>query len=222
MAKLIARTFLVLMAAAVCSCSRPIENQTTAQAGASPTMQTRASEGVQNSYADVPEKTPFMHRSQAGEPGPDGWCLAESTRGGFSVMLPGKFDDSLLKMATTTGGVSVFHSVATKTADGADFNAAYIEVIGVRPPESESMVQVMVERFKNLGGTVSKRDVVLSGSPGEQLHVEAQGTTAEMVILKTPTGDYMLAVQTFGSIGADLQKAIDRFLKSFKITKIAR
>ena len=163
-----------------------------------------------------------MHRTQAGEPGPDGWCLAESTRGQFSVLLPGKFNDSLLKMATTTGGISVFHSVATKTPDGTDFNGAYIEVIGTRPPESESMVEVMVDRFKKLGGTVSKKDVVLAGLPGQQLHVKAQGTTAEMAIVKTPTGDYMLAVQRFGPIGADLQKDIDRFLKSLKITKIAR
>jgi hypothetical protein len=158
-----------------------------------------------------------MHRTMAGEPGADGWCLAESTRGRFSVMLPGKFNDSLIKMGTLTGGTSVFHSVATKTADGADFNATFFEILGERPPGSP--IEMMIGRFKELGGTIAKKEIVVAGLPAERLHVEAQGTTAEMTILKTSSGDYMLAAQVLGPLTPKLQKDVERFVQSFKIAK---
>lgn len=155
----------------------------------------------------------------AGELGKDGWCLAESTRGKFSVMLPGRFNDSLVKTPTSTGGLSVLHSVATKTKDGADFNAGYFEIIGPRPEGSP--MDAMVNRFKELGGTVTKKNAMVAGLPAEHLLVEVQGTTAQFAILKTTDGDYLLAVQTTGPISESLQKDIDRFVQSLKITKTA-
>lgn len=172
---------------------------------------------MSDAYADVPDRQPVMHRTMAGELGSDGWCLAQSTRGNFSVMLPGKYNDSLLKIPMSTGGLGVMHSVVTKAKDGADFNATYAEMIGPRPEGSP--VDAMVNRFKELGGTITKKTITLAGLPAEHFHVEAQGTTAEFAILKTVTGDYLLAAQTAGPITASLRKDIDRFVQSLKITR---
>src|SRR5215204_5825093 len=56
---------------------------------------------------DIPKSGPgitvTMHRTSAGEPDEDGWCLAESTEGGFSVKLPSLFDDLTVSSKTASG-----------------------------------------------------------------------------------------------------------------------
>jgi hypothetical protein len=65
-----------------------------------------------------------MHRTQAGEQGADGWFLAQSTKGQFTLKLPVKFNDfSMGPMALTTGGVAESHSVGgTDQGTGAKFS----------------------------------------------------------------------------------------------------
>ena len=64
------------------------------------------------SLAQDKSAAPVIHRSQAGERGPDGWVLAQSTKGNFSLKLPAKFNDfSMGPMTLTTGGIAEAHAI---------------------------------------------------------------------------------------------------------------
>ena len=129
-----------------CSCERAddLERETSQRlvqlpSGAleeAPPGQSDATQDRAGTYEDIPDNQPVIHRVRAGEIGQDGWCLAKPTRGNFSVMLPGEYIDTMIKSTTTTGGTGVMHTVATKTADGVEFNVLQTEIIGERPSGS--------------------------------------------------------------------------------------
>ena len=87
------------------------------------------------------EKPPsrVMHRIEAGDRGPDGWFLAQSTKGKFSLKLPVKFNDfSVGPMTLTTGGVAEAHILGGVDQEtGAKFSMTcmhYIEGVPTLAP----------------------------------------------------------------------------------------
>lgn len=146
---------------------------------------TTVTNDASNPYAGIPDNQPVIHRVRAGEPDGDGWCLAKSTRGNFSVMLPGQYMDSMLKMPTTKGGTGVMHTVATKSPDGIEFNVLFSEIIGEMPDEDP--LDGMTDRFKQLGATMTRTNIVLAGLPAVRMKVLVQGTAAEIIHVDATT-----------------------------------
>jgi hypothetical protein len=209
--------------AALASCSR--DARSSKRVDAPPTMSNSSPPGeaaqsisAVDPYQDIPLLTPVMHRTQAGEPDADGWCHAASTRGSFSVTLPGPFTDYMLKSTTTTGGVGVFHTVATKDASGTEFNVLQTECIGKRPPATLSRVESLKDRFEKVGAAVEHRDFTIDGLPADRLSVCAPGVSAEMVLVSRGSSDYMISVQWRGHAAETLDQDIERFLASFRFT----
>lgn len=204
------------------SCSRsthhePAEHQESPQDAAEQPPPIAAVEKQPDPYRDVPDGEPVIHRNLAGEPGDDGWCTAESTRGNFSIELPGKFVDSMIKSRTTTGGTGVMHTVGTIASDGTEFNALQMEILGERPEGSAA--EQMIERFKNLGVTVTEENVRVTDVPAVRLHTKGPGVAAEFLLFRSSNNDYMLAVQSRqAKVDEEKLKAdADRFFQSFKI-----
>jgi hypothetical protein len=63
-----------------------------------------------------------MHRMQAGEPDAEGWMLAVSTEGGFSVRLPLKFNDFTLESEPNDATARIF-VVGGKSQEAIRFSA---------------------------------------------------------------------------------------------------
>lgn len=170
-----------------------------------------------NPYEGIPDNEPVIHRVQAGQPGEDGWCLAKSTRGNFSVMLPGQFADTMIKAPTPKGGIGVMHTVATKSAYGVEFSVLHSEVIGELPDESP--VEGMIERFKELGANLNRTDMIFAGRPAVRMRVSAKGVAAEIIHVDATNGNHMLSVQARPPQpdNPKLEADIERFFLSFKI-----
>jgi hypothetical protein len=180
-------------------------------------------DGVQRAldrqYLNIPNNKPVIHRTEAGDPGPDGWCVAESTRGSFSVKVPGKFSDSMVKSRTTTGGIGVMHTIARKTADGTEFSVLETEAIGERPPAAGDFVQRMIDEYRKKGAQVKRSETTLAGVRADRLSVEAKGVGGEIVLVTVADRDYMLGVQWRPPARAGLSDDVERFFKSFEVKR---
>jgi hypothetical protein len=172
---------------------------------------------VADRYEGVAENEVIAYRANAGQPDEDGWCIAGSTRGDFSVEMPGQYSDSMVKSTTTTGGICVFHTVARKTADEVEFNVLQTEIIGKRPPAMESPARSLGERFERLGAAVSHRRLRIRDLPADRLSIRADGVSAEMVVISTSANDYVLAVQWRPEVREVSEGDIERFFSSFKL-----
>lgn len=217
---------LVLGSCQLCSCSTksdrervvpPTEKKPSAVNEAASPSSSRVAKTPTDPYEGFPDNQPVVHRVRAGQPGKDGWRLATPTRGSFSVMLPGQFLDSMIKMPTTKGGIGVMHTVATKSADGVEFNVLQSEIIGEMPDENP--IDGIVERFKKLGATLTRTNMILADLPAVRMRVKAQGVAAEIIHVDATNGYYMLAVQARPPQPDNprLEADIERFFKSFKI-----
>ena len=170
-----------------------------------------------NAYEGIPDNKVVVHRSQAGEPGPDGWCVAESTRGNFSIEVPGKFADLMVKSTTTTGGVGVFHTVSWMNDDRTEFTVLQTEIIGKRPPETINNAEGLTEKLKREGAEVTRQPATLASFPADRLSVRAKGVAAEMMLLSMASSDYMVSVQWHPPANEDFDDDIERFFSSFKV-----
>lgn len=66
-----------------------------------------------------------MHRIQATQPLGDGWQLASSTEGGFSVEVPLPFNDLRIRAPTTDAGVELrTHTIGGKTPGQLAYSAS--------------------------------------------------------------------------------------------------
>jgi hypothetical protein len=168
-------------------------------------------------YKNIPDNKPVMHRAEAGDPGPDGWCVAASTRGSFSVSLPGKFSDSMIKSRTRTGGIGVMHTIARKTNDGAEFSVLETEVIGERPKPQNDSVQQMIDGYQKKGVQVKRSETTIAGERADRLSLNAKGVSAEIVLVTIADREYMLAVQWRPPAHQGMADDIERFFASFKV-----
>jgi len=219
--------WISLIALQLCSCSHGDDddsgvpqktNKLHADTNAvAPSNQPSAKAIQANPYEGIPDNEPVIHRVQAGQPGEDGWCLAKPTRGAFSIMLPGQFADTMVKSKTPTGGTGVMHTVAAKSSYGVEFTVLQTEIIG--HPPGESAVNLMLERFKELGATVTKVDMVFADQPAVRMRVKAKGVAAEFIHVTLANSHYMLAVQARPPQpdNPKLEADIERFFLSFKL-----
>lgn len=62
-----------------------------------------------------------MHRKSAGELDSSGWTNAASTEGRFSVRLPLKFNDFMMRMPKTEANLATMFGIGAKTTEGIKF-----------------------------------------------------------------------------------------------------
>jgi hypothetical protein len=162
--------------------------------------------------------TPIKHRTQAGDLDSDGWCVAKSTRGNFSVALPGRFDDYFVKSKKSTGGIIVLHYIETKDANGTEFKVLQTEYLNERPPPTVSQVESMMERVEDMGVKVSRRAVTIGSLGAERLSARAPDVSVEVAFLVGASSDYIMSVQWEGQAAEGFDEDVERFFSSFKVT----
>jgi hypothetical protein len=167
--------------------------------------------------ADMTLNVPVVHRALGGEPGPDGWCEAESAFGAFSVSLPGQFVDSSVKMPSKTGGYCIMNTVMTKDPVGTQFAVMHTQIYGEHPPGTST--DTVINSFAGRAN-VEKEEIRVGTLPATRLKVTASGVEAVLIIVNLPTDDYMVAAQAKipGTDLAQFEKDQKRFFDSFKMT----
>ncbi len=135
-----------------------------------------------------------MHRIQATSPLGDGWNLARSTEGGFSVELPLPFNDFRIRAETTDHVALRTHSVGAKTA---------------APGLLAWSASCVVRRDGKLGP---------EGRPPGRDETETKGTKAVQRTVELEGIACVLVVEAQGTEPLPPRAESERFLRSLKIT----
>jgi hypothetical protein len=167
---------------------------------------------------DLKKHGMVMHRSQAGEPGKDGWCIAKSTGAGFSVELPGRFNDfshankavdgvtmKLDAVGTTILPEMKFSAMAVKRSDGT-FMPAKLEDFG--------------KSFEKDGNKVTKRAIEVHGHAGIEVHVKGKKSSAFFRLFRANGSTYQMIVEYPPIVSEESATAnAQRFFNSFTFAK---
>jgi hypothetical protein len=152
-----------------------------------------------------------MHRELACEPDAMGWCEARSTPGGFSVALPGRFNDFSVHGEASDGAPQRVHVVGTGDPDGTKFSAyAAVRSDGKVPPDAlESYAQ-------KLGG--SHRMLTQAGLPAVEITPPPGKRTSALVrMLRGKDRLYVLVAEVPNARSREMGAAVKRFMESFRL-----
>lgn len=153
-----------------------------------------------------------FHRKAAGELGADGWYEATSTRGGFSVRLPGPFNDFTQTGLSSNGGKIVIHGIGRSTPGGVKYSAALmISVDDKGLPKSQAG-----DSFARDGTLKARREVVCEGVRGIEIHVQEPKSAAKMRGYDVDNKRYTLIAEYPSDANADVLAQVDKFLNSLK------
>ena len=157
-----------------------------------------------------------MHRTQTGHPDASGWCLARSTGGQFTVMMPGRFNDFMKTGKAPDGVDMVSHLLAATTLEGAKF----VVLAVVRPDRKfpSSGLDKLAENFKKQGSEVELSKVQMAGLPAAELKVKGPDNSAVMRSFQAGDTQYMLMVE-YPSVplGDLITKSTKKFFESFTL-----
>jgi hypothetical protein len=155
-----------------------------------------------------------MHRLRAGDPDDDGWCLAESTEGGFSVKLPSVFNDFTMSNKTANGGIVKFHAIGTVTQAGTKYAASAIT-------STDPMVKadLLSDFGKSFDGVLERRSISHAGLNGIHMRVRSTAWTALFRIFQKGRTLYLLGVehQTSPIMSQEIEQCAIIFFDSFKL-----
>lgn len=145
-----------------------------------------------------------MHRQLAGEAGADGWYLARSTKGGFSVRLPAQFNDfSIPASRQDNGHMAELDVVGTKIQDIGKFTATCIRYLDKAPGKD-----AILAPFKGMGGTPFK------DAQGEGVRVHSPEGDTKVYAL--PGRTCLLVVEVYDGQVVTAE-VVEQFFGSFEL-----
>lgn len=161
-----------------------------------------------------------MHRVQAGKPDQKGWCVAESTNGGFVVELPGLFNDFTQIGKATDGAVVTISTVGMRTPGGIKYSAT-----STRRSDDKLKTSSFDTLADNFGRDLKERKPITHITlTGEQFTVGNAQRCAILRYLRSENTLYFLAVENEmgASFSPDEQRDANFFLDSFLLSPNGR
>jgi len=157
----------------------------------------------------------IMRRSQAGEPDPTGWSLAESTGGGFAVMVPGKYDDFTI-MGVAPDGVSILSDIVESlTPEGSKFSAFRVmRMDGSLPAGAVDKIAEKIRR-KNFYFKKNKRSFL--GMEGFEIVAKNDTSSSVTRVFQGDGRIYELIVEYPSALTPVMERDINRFMESFTL-----
>ncbi len=208
---------VLLVLAALVSCSRDAGRPAQPVPGPPslpPPAQASSAEG--KPQTGKPQAGTKMHRTGAGEPDATGWCVARSTQGAFSVMLPTAFNDSSVTTPVEAGVAVMTDSVGTVTEHETRFTA-------FRARRSDGQMYVssldeVAERIQKDGRFKANETIFFRGMPGVEISTEEGDRIGRMRWFKVDDTLYQLSVEYSKTTAPQtIDSDIERFFDSFKI-----
>ncbi len=161
--------------------------------------------------ARAAQKNVEMHRELAGEPDATGWCEARSTPGGFSVALPGKFNDFSIHGEAPDGAPQRVHVVGTGDPDGTKFSATAV----VRS-DGKVAADALESYAQKVGG--NHRTLTQARMPAVEIAPPPNKKTAAVVrMLRGKDRVYILVAEYPHDRSRVMAPAVKRFMESFRL-----
>jgi hypothetical protein len=166
---------------------------------------------------DLQKRGVTMHRLQAGTLDSKGWCVAESAMGGFSVELPGRFNDYTQVAKATDGTKIEINGVAMVTLQGARYSA--ILLTRADGHYKDDVFDDLVKISTQVKGTrVEKKRVIIAGNSGVEISIVGEASMARFRGFLTERGIYQMIVQYSSAFPEEaLPEDVTRFFRSFSL-----
>ena len=170
---------------------------------------------------DVPSRpagtTLTIHRRGAGEPDEDGWCLAESSEGGFSVKVPTLFNDATASYTAQSGRVVKMYYLTAQTERGTVYSVGAVTGVEGGVPTAESQFERTIAEYKS--EITEKRYMNHAGMKGLHIKISHPDEATFLRLYRSGPTLYTLSVaHTPGPvmpIGVEIDAI--HFLDSFRV-----
>jgi hypothetical protein len=208
------RLRIVLAGVLLAACSRSTAEQP------SPEELRRKIESLSDGQSvDIGDVRFTMHRKATGIPAANGWVEATSTGCGFTVLLPGPFNDFSQSAPTTDGSTLHTHAVGTRTIEGDKFTALCLTRDDGRIPADWALHSAAA--LKKGHTVLNSQPISLPGLEGFDLHVAApSGARMFARYLRSVDHAYQLTLEYPSSSGDYAPDLAPVFLNSLRVRAV--
>jgi hypothetical protein len=156
-----------------------------------------------------------FHRKAACEPAADGWCLARSTKGGFSIELPMPFNDFMLPADTLkTGGKASAHVVGGVYQGTAKLSATCLRYVEGKP-DAKAIQENVSSKFGK------PEPYERAGLQGQRYRIEEPQRSADAVSIVGADYQCLLVAEVAGEKPLP-PETLERFFGSFSLSTPAK
>ena len=160
---------------------------------------------------------PQVHRVQAGDVGPDGWCDAKSTGRGFAVSMPRKFNDMSVGHRQDDGTLVRTHVVAATFDNGTRFVASASSNASVKlaPHAASDYVDLLAAKGLTLR---HRKPVKMDGVDATEIEVVHSRTVARHRVGQRDDVIYVMSIERPGEdFPKEAEQIATRFFDSFRL-----
>lgn len=155
-----------------------------------------------------------MHRVQAETPGDDGWFLAKSTEGSFSIQLPIPFNDFTVSATDSNSSPVKVYGVGSKSSEGLKFSVAETPVL---TGETQTDLEELVAGLRNSEQTVSEQvKGTYADCPSVSAVITRQKSGAFVRYIRAPKCLYAIILEFPIEHQTDARELRARFFDSLK------
>jgi hypothetical protein len=173
---------------------------------------TSATSPIPTAPSEEPEIT--LTEIGAGTEGHDGWVQAKSSTAGFSVLLPGKYNDFQQSATSEKGNPLTTHHVGMVTPAGIRYSVTAFEGGDPRPPGG--VVSSIVARSEKNSILENKVEFELDGSTGLQYDLVTSRSRATVRAIEYEGLIYLVVAEVPPELASREASNIARFLTSFR------
>lgn len=150
----------------------------------------------------------------AGTPRNDGWVRAVSKSAGFSVLLPGKYNDFSQSTVTKKGNPLKTHHLGMKTPDGVTYSVMALE--GGDKKTAAEFLESCSTGARPDDTVYRQKDIELSGNPGIEYTVQDVESGAVFRGYYFNEMSYMLMAEYPAHLATTESAKVRKFLDSFE------
>ena len=144
----------------------------------------------------------------------DGWVRAVSKSAGFSVLLPGKYNDFNQSTVTENGNDLKTHHLGMKTSDGVTYSVMALE--GGDEKTASEFLASLSKVARGDDSVHSRKDIELAGTPGVEHSVQnaESGAVVRGYVFKDLS--YVLMAEYPSDLARTVSVNVQKFLDSFE------
>jgi hypothetical protein len=160
--------------------------------------------------------TTEVHAIGAGEPGADGWVAARSEQGGFTVELPGRYNDATISGKSVKGNTVLTHIIGMNIPGRGKFSATRMQ--GGDAPADDATAKAAMENMGNDNrppASVTKNEQ--AGGVAYEVAVGRPDMSARLRCFARDGSLYMMIVEFPPDAPASISADIKRFFGSIKL-----
>lgn len=171
---------------------------------------------VESPIPTAPSEEPKVTLTEIGAGIEDeaGWVLAKSSTAGFTVLLPGKYNDFQQSATSQKGNPLTTHHVGMVTPAGVRYSVTAFEGGDPRPPGD--FASDLIAGSEKTARVENRREFELDGSTGTQYDIISPRSRATTRVIEHEGLLYMIIAEYPPDAAATEADNITKFLTSFR------